>query len=195
MHVPALGQRLDLTVLGEDHVVGQAGGVLHGPPHEAVVLDAVAVVGEEADAEAGQLGHGCELLTRPADGEGGRRVDGAERIPAESLDLADDGRAVDGRRGVGHRHHGSEAAARRGPGAGFDGLGLLPARFSEVGVEVDQAGADDAAAGVQLPIAAQALAHGHDHPVTDGDVGPAGPGGVDHRPTAEDQVSHPRPPA
>ena len=56
---------------------------------------------------------------------------------------------VQGGLGVGHGHHGGEAPEGGGPGPGLDGLGLLAARLAQVGVEVDQARGDHAAAGVQ----------------------------------------------
>ena len=71
------------------------------------------------------------------------------------------------------------AAARA---AGLDRLGLLPPGLAQVGVQVDQAGADDAAAGVEHPVAGRGR-----RPtatiaaVVDDHVGAARAGGVDHR--------------
>ncbi len=83
------------------------------------------------------------------------------------------------------------AAERRGPGPGLDRLGLLPAGLAQVGVEVDQAGGDDAAAGVEVAVGPQVGGLGlgptaamrpsvHEH------VGPALAGGVDHRAAPDD---------
>ena len=55
VHVPARGERVVLAVLGQGDA--EAGGVLERPAHQAGVLHAVAVVGEEAHAEGGHLGH------------------------------------------------------------------------------------------------------------------------------------------
>ena len=48
-----------------------------------------------------------------------------------------------------------EPAERGGPGAGLDRLGLLLAGLAEVGVQVDEAGRDDAAAGVERHVGPQ----------------------------------------
>src|SRR5699024_11490896 len=50
--------------------------------------------------------------------------------------------------GVGHRVHGGETAAGGGAGAGLDSLGLLAAGLAQVGVEVHEAGQDDAPVGL-----------------------------------------------
>ena len=63
--------------------------------------------------------------------------------------LAHDGGTVDGRLGVRHGHDRRVAAEGGGPAAGLDRLGLLPARLAQVGVQVDEAGRHDAAAGVE----------------------------------------------
>ena len=82
-------------------------------------------------------------------------LDGADRIDvglARPLGLEDDelGRAlgVDGGDGVGHAGDRGHAAGQGGTGAGGDGLVFLVAGLAEVDVRVDQARADDHAAGV-----------------------------------------------
>ena len=50
----------------------------------------------------------------------------ADRRPGQLLHLADDGRRVDRRRGVGHGAHGREPTECGAAAAGLDGLGLLP---------------------------------------------------------------------
>ena len=61
--------------------------------------------------------------------------------------------AVLRRVGVGHRHDRGEAAERGRPAAGLDRLGLLLAGLAQMGVQVDEAGADDAARGVDHLVA------------------------------------------
>ena len=63
--------------------------------------------------------------------------------PAESM----------ARLGVGHGHDRGVAAERGRPGAGLDRLGLLAAGLAQVGVQVDQARADQAAARRRAPCA------------------------------------------
>ena len=54
------------------------------------------------------------------------------------------------RRGVGHAHDGGEAARGGGVRAGGDGFLVRLAGLAEVDVDVDEAGAGDEAAGVDL---------------------------------------------
>ena len=76
--------------------------------------------------------------------------------------------------GVGHGEDARVAAERGGPGAGLDGLGLLLARLAEVAVEVDEAGADHAAAGVEGAVGREVGADAGDAAVVaDDDVGGA----------------------
>ena len=55
--------------------------------------------------------------------------------------------------GVGHRHDARVAAQRGRTRPGLDRLGFLLARLAEVGVQVDEAGRDDAARGVEHGLA------------------------------------------
>ncbi len=59
-----------LAVLGEHDA--EPGGVLEGTAHQPAVLHAPAVVGEQAHAELGQLGHRDEALAPPSDRDGAR---------------------------------------------------------------------------------------------------------------------------
>ena len=147
VHVAAGGQRVVLAVLGQRDA--EARGVLEGAAHEPRVLHAGAVVGEEAHAERRHLRHRRQLLAGAADGDGTGDVDVAQRGGAELQHLAHDGGAVDRRLGVRHGDDRGVAAERGGPRAGLDRLGLLAARLAQVGVQVDEAGADDAPAGVE----------------------------------------------
>jgi hypothetical protein len=60
--------------------------------------------------------------------------------------------------GVGHGHHGGEAAPGGGAAAGLDGLLRLKAGLAEVHVDVHQAGAHDAAGGVDGGVALKVFA-------------------------------------
>ena len=77
----------------------------------------------------------------------------------------DDATRVLRRVGVRHRHDRRESAERRGPAAGLDRLGLLATGLAQVGVEVDEAGRDDAAAGVEHLVGAR-LRRRHRRPPT-----------------------------
>ena len=74
---------------------------------------------------------------------------------ADQLDRA---LGVDGRIGVGHAGHGSEAAVDGRGGARRDRLGILEPRLAEVDVDVDQPRRDDPPRGIddlrRLPSAA-----------------------------------------
>ncbi len=146
---PPAGQRVVLAVLGQGDA--EAGGVLQGPAHEAGVLHAGAVVGEQPHARgrpsrpsAPGARPARPTVMAPADVDvaqrGGRpssrtsRTTAAQSMAGSVLGMATT--AVKPPR----------AAARR---AGLDGLGLLPAGLAEVGVQVDEAGRDDAAAAVE----------------------------------------------
>ena len=99
--------------------------------------------------EGGQLGHGRQPLPGPAHGDGPGHRHLGQRPPTEGQHLAGRARRVDGRLGVGHGHHRRVAPERRRPGAGLDRLGLFPAGLAQVGVQVDQPGGHQAAAGVE----------------------------------------------
>ena len=68
VHGAAGGQAVVLAVLGQRDA--EALGVVEGPPHERAVLHAGAVVGEERDAERGQLAQRGQRLAGPPDGDG-----------------------------------------------------------------------------------------------------------------------------
>ena len=85
----------------------------------------------------------------------------------------DDRHAVLRRVGVRHRDDRGEPAERRGAAAGLDGLGLLLAGLAQVHVQVDEAGADDAAGGVEHGVGRRRQRSGadlDDAAVLDGDV-------------------------
>ena len=141
-----VGQPRVLGVLGDDAVEGA--DILQGPAHDARVLHAAPVVGEDADPGAGaghqtQLG---QLLTGQPLGDRAHRVDVDEAgAPAQVQHGLGDLGGVADRRGVRHGQHGREAADRGSLGAALDGLGVLPAGLAQVGVQVDEPGQQDQA--------------------------------------------------
>jgi hypothetical protein len=173
VHLGALGQPRLLRVLGDDPV--ERLDVLQRAAHQARVGDAVAVVGEDPHP-GGRAGHRAELgqlLAGQPDGDGADRlhVDQAG-LAAQPPDLLDDAGGVGDRRRVGHREDGRVAAEGRGARAGLDRLGVLAARFPQVGVQVDQAGQGDQTGGVDdLGVR---VGPGGDHPVADQQVGRRG---------------------
>ena len=78
------------------------------------------------------------------DGTDGTHLDPVGLL-AQPKHLVDDGRGVLRGRRVGHRMHGRVAADGSRARAGEDGLGVLPARLAQVGVNVDEAGQSDEA--------------------------------------------------
>ncbi len=177
-----------LAVLGQDEP--EPLGVVEGAAHERAVLDPGAVVGEERDAERSQLAERRQRVTGPADGDSAGDGDLGGGGPAQVEDLADHPGRVDRRLGIGHRHDGRVATERGGAGAGLDRLGLLAPGLAQVRVQVDQAGPDEAAAGVEHGGALRRVDRvvGRDHGVAgDGDVGPGQSFGADDRPAAHDE--------
>src|ERR1022692_1163735 len=132
-----------------------------------------------------------KTLTRAA--ESAIAPSSASRLPAmpaltaQPPDLLDDPGGIGYRLGVGHRVHRREPAERGRGSAGGDGLGVLPAWFPQVRVQVNQAGQRDKPAGVKY-LAADSLPSGvraelGDHAAGDEDVG----GLAAERPRAPDQ--------
>ena len=146
----ARGEPVVLGVLG-DHGVERR-GVLQRPAHDDGVVHAAAVVGEHPHPGAGG-GHRAELghpLTREADGDGADRVHVDQPdLLAEAVHVLDDDGGVGHRVRVGHREDRGVAAERGGGRAGGDGLGLLTAGLAQVGVQVDEAGQQHEAVGVE----------------------------------------------
>ena len=65
--------------------------------------------------------------------------------PRAGQDVVGDGAVVVDREGVGHAAHGGEPAGRGRARPAGNGLLVLVARLAQVGVDVDEAGADDLA--------------------------------------------------
>ena len=128
-----------------------------------------AVVGEQAHAELGHLPQRRQLLAGPAHGDGPGHVDVAHRLGPELEDLAHHAGVVDGRFGVGHRHHRRVPAEGRGAGAGLHRLRFLPARLAQVRVEVDEARKGDEPIGVDHlgAVGGQALSYPGDDAAVD----------------------------
>jgi hypothetical protein len=126
--------------------------ILEGAAHQHRVVHAPAVVGEHPDP-CRRVGHGAQLgqlAAAQADRDGANRLHvAAARLAAEPPDLLDHAGGVRDRIGVGHRVHRGEAAERGSRGPRGHGLGILPARFAQVRVQVDKAGQQDQPVGVQ----------------------------------------------
>ena len=191
VHVAAGAEFVHLAVLGQHHratarEVVEPGRVLQGPSHHPGVLHTGAVVGEHPHSQPDQLGHGHQVDAPTAHGDGRRGVHVAARPGAEVLHLAHHRRAVDGRVGVGHGDHGGEPTQGGAPGAGLDGLGVLPAGLAQVDVQIDQSRRHHAAGRVQRAVAVHAGWIDRDHPaVADQHVGAAASARVHHRPTPD----------
>ena len=113
------------------------------------VLDAGAVVGEEAYPQRGELPDGSEALAGPPHGDGPRHRHLAHRPRTQREHLERHRRAVDGRVGVGHGHHGREPPQGGRPGPALHGLGVLGAGLAEMGVQVHESGSHQAPPGVE----------------------------------------------
>ena len=106
----------------------------HGPAQQVRIRHHSAVIGVRGRASRGQGGQIGEFAAGPAAGDTGRRQHGI-RPTLQHPDLL---RRVARRLGVGHGEHRPKPAARRGPGAGQDGLSGLVAGFTQVDVQVDK---------------------------------------------------------
>ena len=177
-----------LTVLSQRHP--EPLGVVEGTPHQRAVLHAGAIVSEERDAQCRQLGQRRQRVAGPShrDGAGHRHLGHA--ADAEGEHLGRHPGRVDGRLRVGHGDDGGEAAECSRPGAGLDRLGLLVPGLAQVGVQVDQPGADQAPGGVEHPRARWRVdrpGHRHDVGAGHGDVGPGQSGGSHDGAAADDE--------
>jgi hypothetical protein len=173
VHLSARGKGLLFAVLGIDRIEGNQ--VFHGPPREKGILDAAAVVGEQAHRGLGahhlaEVGEGLTGPT-PRQGAGGDDVH-QPRVASEGPDLLDHCSRVCGRIGVGHRADRGVAAGRRRSRRGHDRLFVLAPRLADVSVEVDEARSHDTAARLDdLGVAGvEARRDGVDHSVPDEDV-------------------------
>ena len=156
-------------MLGERDV--EVGQVFEGAARDACVGDRVAVVGDGDRAGVAQAGQLSELAALTAERYGADRQD-ARGAAARGVEHAGDHRrGVDGWHGVGHRADGRETAAAGGGRAGRDRFFVLLAGDAEVGVEVDEAGCDHEAGGVDFAVPGGEIdAQLHDAAVEDADV-------------------------
>ena len=187
VHVTARAERLVLAVLRQRHA--ETRRVLERAPHEPVVLHAVAVVGEDADAERGHLCHRRELLAPAPGRDGTRDMHVAQRRLPEVEDFAHDRRVVDGGLGVRHGDDRGEPAECRCSRAGLDGLRLFAARLTEMRVQIDEARRDDTATCIDHPIRGQIRSDRGDPSVlADDDVAAALAETVDDPPALDDDT-------
>ncbi len=131
-----------LAVLGQSDT--EAFGVVQGPSHQRTVLHAGPVVGEDAHPQLGQLAERSQRLPGAPDRDGARYRHFRQRGTPQRQNVARDAGGVDGRFGIRHGQHRGVAAERRGPGAGLDRFSLFATWLTQVRVEVDEAGGDEA---------------------------------------------------
>ena len=122
----------------------------HCAPHDARVHHRASIIG---DGDGPGLFHGSNgsqlfALASLGDGSDGEHVHAGQ--PFGPLhDVTGDGSVVVYRRGVGHRADGSKSTRGGGLCAGFDGFGVLKARFTQVYVHVDEARRNDQPGGIK----------------------------------------------
>ena len=169
--------------------------VLDGAAHELVVLHAMAVVGDGDDAGALERAGGRELLALLPDGDAAGRIDVDDGAAFDGVvDVLDGAGVVGDRAGVRHADDGGESAGGGGPRAGLDGLLVRLAGLAQVHVDVDQAGAGDEAAGVDLlrRLLLRGGEAGHEPAVGDEEIAPgvAPGGGVDDAGVGDPEEGH-----
>lgn len=139
----AFADEVDVLAMVHDGEVEHF-GVFQGAPHEFVVLDATAVVGEGDDARFGHRADGGEFFAREAFGDGPGWEDVDASFGAGFVQYPPDhAGAVDGGGGIGHANDAGEAARCRCFRAAADGFLCGLPRLAEVDMDVDQAGRDD----------------------------------------------------
>jgi hypothetical protein len=148
VHHAGAGQVVVLGVLGDRDA--EVPRVEEGAAHQLGVPDRQAVVRDRHRAGAHHLADlGQALPRQPLR----HRADRVDARPAGAPRLGDDvlghRPVVVDRIGVGHAGDAGEAARRRRPRAALDRLLVLLPRLAQVDVDVDEAGADDAAGGVE----------------------------------------------
>ncbi len=135
-------------------------------------MHAGAVVGEHPDALGGHQPQLGQLGALAALGDRADRHDLAVTVAQAELGdvlgrLGGVGRRVE----VGHGEHRGVPAARGGPGAGLDGLGVLFAGLAQVRVQVDQAGQGQQTGGVDALCVTRGVRHVDEPAVDDRQVG------------------------
>ena len=164
-------------------------------PHQLRVLYAIAVVGEQVYAGGGQLAERRQRGTLAIHGDAAGRVyvaqPGPPRLGAHELD---DRQRVLRRLGVRHRNDRGESAEGRGAAPGLDRLRFFSAGLAEMHVQVDEAGRDDAAGGIERDIAIQGRRRLRRPAVLDRNVGAAFAALVEHRSTTDHRFGSSTPP-
>lgn len=172
VHDAVFRERAVLAVVNDGQREGA--GVLERAAHEGGIPDGGAVITEGNAAGGSEVAELGELFAGAAPGNGADGQDADNGAGGRlAQDVFDDGARVHGGFGVGHGADGGEAAAGGGAGAGGDVLLVLEAGVAEMGVEVDKAGGDDEAAGIDLARTAggERVADGGDSAILDEDVG------------------------
>ena len=124
--------------------------------HDVIVEDGLAVVGDGDGSGALKCREVGERATFAAAGGGG---DGKDIDHGSALGIpqpSDPFRRVDHRRGVGHGADGGETSGGGGGGAGGDGFFVALSGLAQVDVQIDEAGSDDQAAGIEFLVGAAA---------------------------------------
>ena len=147
VHAGALGQAGVFGML--DDAEADAGCSGEGLAHHAIFEDGVAVVGDGDGAGGFERGEVVECFAFGTAGGCGDGEDADARAAFGGEHPAGDfGRVVDGN-GVGHGRDGGESACGCCGGAGGDGFFVALAGLAEMDVNVDEAGCDDEAGGVE----------------------------------------------
>ena len=191
VHVTTRCELLVLTVLGEHDT--EARRVLERATHQPGVLHSSPVVGEQAHAKRGQLGHRDQPLATPADRDRTSDCDLGQGCLTEREHVAGNGCRVDGRLGVRHGDDSGVATKGGGPGPGLDRFGYFPSRLAQVSVQVDKTGRHNTTSRVQDGRAARCLDHlldGDNAAVPHEDVTSPLARLVHQRPAADDDLAH-----
>jgi hypothetical protein len=125
--------------------------VFEGATHEAIILHTATVVGEHPHSERRHFRHGGKGCSTAIN----RDCTGDPNIAQTSSDsgienLLHDCGTVDGRLGIGHGDDRGVPTESRSAAASLDRFGFLATRFAQMGVDVDQSGADDASGGIEF---------------------------------------------
>ncbi len=133
-----------------DHRQIERAAVIHHLAHQARGGDGLAIVADGDDSGVLHRGDFGERFAFAADRGRADRPDAHAGCRGGAFDdAARDGGVVVHRLRIGHAADGRESAARRGARAGLDGFGHFLAGLAQMAVEVDEAGRDDQAFGVE----------------------------------------------
>ena len=126
-----------------DHRKVERFGHLHRAAHNARIHHRAPVIRDRDNTGVLHRAERCQFFTGAilGDGSDGEDIDGCVLARAFN-DVAGDSGVIVHRQRVGHAADGGEASRRRGARSGFDGLGMLDSRLSQMDVHVDEAGSD-----------------------------------------------------